>query len=94
MTRPIRAAARQEPRPGDERGGKWVHSGGRCGPGRVALWVRTSAPDTKVSGSIPGQGTYNNQPMDSSISGITNLPLHFLSLSLKSIIMKRGLIID
>ena len=33
-------------------------------PGRVGLLVRTWSRYTKVVGSIPGQGTYKNQPMN------------------------------
>ena len=43
--------------------------------------VRASSWYTKVVGSIPGQGTYKNQPMSVSISGTTNRCL-FLSLPL------------
>ena len=34
------------------------------GPGQVAQWVRVSSQFTKVSGWIPGQGTYRNQSMN------------------------------
>ena len=42
------------------------------GPGQVAQLVRASSPYAKVAGSIPGQDTYKNQPMSTSISGTTN----------------------
>ena len=32
-------------------------------PGHIAQLVRASSRYTKVAGSIPGQGTYKNQPM-------------------------------
>ena len=35
----------------------------RQSPGQVAQLVRASSQNTKVEGSIPGQGTYKNQPM-------------------------------
>ena len=31
-------------------------------PGQVAQLIRVPFPDTKVAGSIPGQGKYKNQP--------------------------------
>ena len=36
------------------------------GPGWVCQLVRASSRYAKVSGSIPGQGTYKNQPMHAS----------------------------
>ena len=34
------------------------------GPGQVAQLVRALSGYAKVAGSIPGQGTYKNQPMN------------------------------
>ena len=42
------------------------------GPGHVAQLVRALSRYAKVLGLIPGQGTYENQPMNASISGTTN----------------------
>ena len=55
-------------------------------PGWVAQLVRVSSPHTKIVGSIPGQGTYKKQPMNTKIDETTN-PWFSLSLpfSLKSI---------
>ena len=51
-------------------------------PGRVALLVRALSQYAKVVGSIPGQGTHKNQPVNASVSGTTN---RCFSLSLKYI---------
>ena len=51
------------------------------GPGLVAQLVRAPFWYVKVVGSIPGQGTYKNQPMNAWMSRTTNW---CLSLSLKS----------
>ena len=51
------------------------------GPGWVAHLVRAWSQCTKVSGSIPGQDTYKNQPMNASVSGTTNQSPLSLSLS-------------
>ena len=53
-----------------------------CCPGQVAQLVRASSWYTMVVGSIPGQGTYKNQPMNASVHGTTN---QCFSLSKKSI---------
>ena len=50
---------------------------GGC-PGWGAPLVRVSPRYIKVMGSISGQGTYKNQPMNASVSGTTNW---WLSLS-------------
>ena len=42
------------------------------GPGWVGQLVRVLSRNTKVVGLVPGHGTYKNQPMNSSISRITN----------------------
>lgn len=42
------------------------------GPGWVALLARASYRYTKVVGSIPGQDTYKNPPMNAKTSGTTN----------------------
>ena len=34
------------------------------GPGQVAQLVKASSPNSKVAGSIPGQGTYKEQPLN------------------------------
>ena len=44
----------------------------RQSPGQVAQLVRASSQNTKVEGSIPGQGTYKTQPMNARTSGTTN----------------------
>ena len=46
-------------------------------PGRVAQWVTVLFQYAKVAGSIPGRGTYKNEPMNAPVSGTTN---HSLSL--------------
>ena len=61
--------------------------------GQVAQLVRVAGWYAKVVGSIPGQGTYKNQPANAQISGTTN-QCFFLSsppssLSLKSINFKK-----
>ena len=42
------------------------------GPGPVAQLVTALSLYAKVVGSVPGQGTYNNQLMNALISGTTN----------------------
>ena len=44
----------------------------QMGPGWVAQLLRASSQYTKLVGSIPGQGTYEKQPMNASISETTN----------------------
>ena len=39
--------------------------------GQVAQLVKVLFQYVKVAGSIPGQGTYKNQPMNAQISGAT-----------------------
>ena len=41
-------------------------------PGWVVQWSEPLPRYVKVVGSIPGQGTYKNQPMNASVSGTTN----------------------
>lgn len=52
-------------------------------PGRVARLVRALSQYSKVAGSVPGQGTHKEQPINALVSGITKSL--FLCLSLKSI---------
>ena len=61
------------------------------GRGQTGQWVRVLCSHAKAAGSIPGQGTYRNQPMNASVSGTTNQSLSlalcvFLLFSLKSIL--------
>ena len=44
----------------------------RLCPGQVAQLVGVLSPYTRVPGSIPGQGTYKNQPMSASMNETTN----------------------
>ena len=44
----------------------------RVGPGWTAQLVTVSNLYTKVAGLMPSQGTYEDQPMNASISGTTN----------------------
>ena len=55
-------------------------------PGPVAQLVRVSTQYAKVVGSIPGQDTYKNQPMNASIHETTNSLSPSPSLSLKSVL--------
>ena len=50
-------------------------------PGQVAQLVGASPWYTKVEGSIPGQGTYKNEPMNAWVSG-TAIPCFSLFLVL------------
>ena len=45
---------------------------GHIHPGWIAQLVRASSRYAKVADSVPGQGTYKNQPMNAYISGTTN----------------------
>ena len=51
-----------------------------CCPDKVIQLLRVSSQYTKVAGSILGQGTYKNQPINTQMSGKTN-PCSFLSCS-------------
>ena len=44
--------------------GKKNQAGKKDGPGQVAHLVTASSWYAKFAGSIPGQGTYKNQPMN------------------------------
>lgn len=56
--------------PGKERG--WGLKVVSSGPGWVTEAVRALSQYAKAAGSIPGQGTYKNQPLDVRMSEATN----------------------
>lgn len=47
------------------------------GPGWVTQLVRASSGYTEVTGSVPGQGAYESQPMNAHMGGTTNRCVSF-----------------